>query len=104
MLTGIQNVTDALALHFGGLLSFQKLAKSENSVQWSAQFVAHPGEKFALCFARAFDFVHQLALGYVFDRAFVTHDVAVGVSNGASVLTKPDFFAVLAENFVFEKL
>src|SRR5207249_8520420 len=62
MLAGTQNVADAFALYFRRLLSFKKLAEAKDRIQRRAQFVAHPGEKFALSFAGALYLVHQFAL------------------------------------------
>src|SRR5438067_3853089 len=62
MLAGNQNVADAFALYFRRLLSFKKLAEAKDRIQRRAQFVAHPGEKFAFSFAGALYLVHQFAL------------------------------------------
>src|SRR5437899_12918401 len=87
MLAGTQNVADAFALYFRRLLSFKKLAEAKDRIQRRAQFVAHPGEKFAFSFAGALYLVHQFALRNVLHgtehaarlTGLVQNDIALAV-------------------------
>src|SRR5438128_7611014 len=104
MPAGAENVNDAIFLNRRRMLSLQKLTETENGIQRRAQFVAHAREKFALRFARPFDFLDPPAFGNVFNRSFVINDRAGFIPDRAGVLAEPDLAAVFTVYFVLEQL
>jgi len=51
MAAGAGNMRNSPALDLGGILSLEQLAEAKDGIKRGSQFMAHAGEKLALCSA-----------------------------------------------------